>query len=360
MKSLPYIYLFIFLALSLVSCRKDDSAVGNIQGEILFRLNTPEVVSVKSEVTTDNLLDDNVSVKVYESLNSSGPWYNGGDVQPEKEGDIYTGVWKTNPVVSWENYNFSNMSFYALVYSPDNALDNGLTIKSKGLQIDISQPLTYNPVGNIDYLMASPVRVPVDIAKGRVIPFNLEHAMSKVEVYLYCADAMVSNDDVTVTITLNDLRIERMHHSATLTYAPQSLNEKWTRQNYGSANAAYSLKDPGAITFSVLPKSANLSDNLAMEFIAIPVDNPDMESRLYVDYDVTITHTDDNSESIIHIENYFNLKDYTPLGWMSNHKVKYELEIDTGISLTGRIVDWIAVDYIEGIVLPEISDDEDL
>lgn len=359
MKILTHIYMFLLVAFSVACCGKVEPDVDDGQSEILFRLYTPEVVAVKSEVTADNLQSENVVVKVYESLNSSGAWYNGGVLKPEKEGGVYTGVWKTDPIVSWENYNFPNMSFYALAYTPETAETDGLTINSKGLQIKVSQPVTYNPNKNIDYLLAAPVRVPVDVAVGKVIPFNLEHAMSKVEVYLYCADAMVSNDDVTVAIALNDLRIEKMHYSATLTYAPQSADEKWSRQDYGSATASYSLTDPNAPAFTVKPKSDNLADNLAMAFIAIPVDKPDMESRLYVDYDVTITHTDGSGESEMHFEQYFNLRDFTPLGWLSNHKIRYELEIDTGISLTGGIADWIAVDYIEGIVLPEISDDDE-
>jgi hypothetical protein len=42
--------------------------------------------------------------------------------------------------------------------------------------------------------------------------------------------------------------------------------------------------------------------------------------------------------------------------WLPGHHVVYTLEVDTGIHIEGTISPWIDVDYIEGTVLPDVTD----
>ena len=155
-----------------------------------------------------------------------------------------------------------------------------------------------------------------------------------------------------IKITIEELNIEGIHTDLTMIYAPQSVVEKWSRKDYGQADATYTL--PAGFVVKAR-NGENLTDNLAMGFIAVPVDKADMEAVLNIRYSVKVASV--NGGTPVEFEASFDLSDYTSLGWMSNHKVKYELVIDTGISLKGRITDWIEVDYIEGIVLPEIKEE---
>lgn len=350
MKGISYIWsAALASALMLAGCSKDGyrSAADD---SILFRVNTPEVTLTKGEVTEETIETASV-VKVYETAVSEGALYNGSLLTPEMNGSEYTGVWKPISGSTWSNYEYDNLSFHAIAYSPENAETNGLTIKSKGHEIAVSQPHSYDPSSNIDFLLAKEVRVPTDLARKKVIPLNLEHAMAKVELYVYCADAMANDDDITITI--DQLNIEGIHTDLTMIYAPQSTVEKWSRKDYGQADATYTL--PAG--FEVKARNGeNLTDNLAMGFIAVPVDKADMEAVLNIRYSVSVASVNDGTP--VEFEASFDLSDHTSLGWMSNHKVKYELVIDTGISLKGRITDWIEVDYIEGIVLPEIKEEQ--
>lgn len=340
-----YTYFSLAFLLLLMGCNREENAPHAANDEMLFRVNTPEVTLVKSEITDATIATEDVVVKVFESIVQDKSLYDGKNLTPH-----LAGVWKpdVSPALTWNDYPSENLSFYAYSFSPKNAEGNGLTIKSKGAEIVISQPDSYNPSSNIDYLMSKAVRVPNDITRGRVVPLNLEHAMSKVELYVYCADAMVSNATQTIVIDIQELYIRKIHTDVTMVYAPQSEIDKWTRKDYGAADATYSRND-----FVVQRRDdVDLSKNLALGFIAVPVDNPDMESQLFIRYTVDV-----NSAGPVEFSATFNLADYTPSGWRSNHKVKYELEIDTGISLTGKITDWVEVDYVEGVVLPEINDD---
>lgn len=344
MRMIKYMLLPSMLFFLFMGCSK-DLPVASGGDEIVFRLNTPEVMLTKAEVTDDNIKTD-ATVKVYEALNSGGSLYDGSVLKPEVSDGNYTGVWKPEEANStWTNYDFANMAFYGLAYSPSEAVGNGLTINSKGQVIIVSQPHTYDPSTTIDYLLSNSVSVPNDQAAGKVIPLNLEHAMSKVELYVYCADAMVSNDNQTIVITIEELNISRLYTDVTMIYSPQNDIEKWSRKDYGTADATYSNDN-----FSVVARTADMVANRAMSFIAVPVDQQDMEAELNIRYTVKV-----NSENPVEFSASFNLADYTPKGWMSNRKIKYELEIDTGINLTGTITDWVNVDYIEGIVLPEIN-----
>ena len=51
----------------------------------------------------------------------------------------------------------------------------------------------------------------------------------------------------------------------------------------------------------------------------------------------------------------FVLKDYSSNGWMSGHRVRYVLTVDNSIHLMGSIVDYQDVDYMDGVMLPDIQ-----
>ena len=50
----------------------------------------------------------------------------------------------------------------------------------------------------------------------------------------------------------------------------------------------------------------------------------------------------------------FALKAFTPNGWVSGHRVRYVLTVDNSIHLSGSVVDYQDVDYLEGVLLPDI------
>lgn len=96
-------------------------------------------------------------------------------------------------------------------------------------------------------------------------------------------------------------------------------------------------------------KEDNLSGTNAvapdMSFIAVPVTNEQMGAYvLTLQYKGTKTDTDYTYT--------FNLKDFSPKGWVNGHKVRYILTIDNSIHLAGSIVDYEDVDYIEAVIVP--------
>jgi hypothetical protein len=120
----------------------------------------------------------------------------------------------------------------------------------------------------------------------------------------------------------------------------------------------------GSTTATYIQSISNTADNMEgrdthmdMSFIAIPVLNADMEG-----YVLTLTYNNASKQDSSTEPDYtytFNLKDYTPKGWVNGHKVKYVLTIDNSIHLTGKIVDYQDADYIEAVLIPDIVGDSD-
>ena len=58
-----------------------------------------------------------------------------------------------------------------------------------------------------------------------------------------------------------------------------------------------------------------------------------------------------STDQIQHVD-VFKLFDYMPYVWESGHKIRYTLNINTGVELYAEVVDWIPAGYIEGVILP--------
>lgn len=343
----------------LAGCGKEAPSHGGADDAIGFRIYTPEVSS-KAEVTQENLRStSDVKVYVYETVNNI---FDKALLTPETDGTLYTGRWMTSPVRSWTDYEGRRTSFHALAYSPADAEGNGLTVSAKGLQIQVAQPKEYDATGagNIDYLLSYTVPVEPEVKPKPLVALDMEHAMAKVEVYVCCADAMVDNDTHEIEVTLTGLTFRNIYYSATLTCqnhrtAAGTGTNYWTVGGYGAADAVYSLPED----VKVRPKSDDISENLVMDFIAIPVDRADMGSGyvMNVEYRVRVTDRTTGQVQEADFSSDFRLSAYTD-GWHNAHKVRYEFLIDSGISLTGTITDWVEVDFVEGVVLPEIKEDE--
>ena len=83
-----------------------------------------------------------------------------------------------------------------------------------------------------------------------------------------------------------------------------------------------------------------------MRVLAIPQQITNNTS-LYVKYAVT------EPSGVKTYEQTFYLKDYVPYVWESGHKIKYTLNINTGVHLEASIADWKEGGYTEGIIIPQ-------
>lgn len=349
-------YVFILSSLlAVLSCSKEDRRA--VEKAMEFSVNIPEVAVTKAEVTESGLTggtdmvyvygmmsDGTASKPVFDSPGVAGLYYdNTAKIWNPKQG---------NAVVKWENNYYYR--FYGYAYSSNARVGTDLIIANDiyGRQFTVTQPGTASwtapdaagaasdESGTIDYLLSYLVSIPPS-ANYPLVPLHFEHAMSKVEVDVRLAQAMIGKvSDISVNIG----GIKR--GATMLCLQPKQDGEEGT--NTWHVTFTENLSTASYTVGSVNSTNLNLTGNengIApdMSFIAIPVMNEEMDG-----YTLTLTY---NIESHQYVYS-FDLKKFTPDGWVNGHKVRYVLTIDNSIHLTGMIVDFEDVDYIEAVVMP--------
>lgn len=359
MKKLIYIvFLLIFL-----SCEKDDKSVRENR-LIEFDVATPDVVT-KAEVSMEQL-HANTNMYLYAAKSDgavSNPIvpapgaflrYNSvRNVWDAKYSEyIYSnGAYTQQEVnVEWENNYY--YTFYGYCYSSNAVIGTNLVIPNAafGRQFTVTQPESGDGSATVDYLLSSLFSVTTS-ANYPLVPIELEHAMARIDVDVQIADAMFdqSNNPLIKDITVSIAGIKRK--ATMLCQHPRSYGEDGTNNWY----ITFENATPAVYTKSVSNTTVNLEGNdteLDMSFIAVPVLNAEM-----TDYVLTLEYNNASKTGNTTPKEYiytFNLKDFSPEGWVNGHKVKYLLTIDNSIHLKGTVVDYQDVDYIESVLVPDI------
>ena len=343
--------IYILILAALAACTKEDGPSSRLME---FSLSMPGAVSTKVEVTESGLNSENIFVYATKSdgKNTSLVFdagvnkltYNSDNgVWNAKKDESSFYEWDTN-----ENYYYR---FYSYAYS-SNAVtawenDRNLVIDNTtyGRQFTVTQPETGDGTGTIDYLLSYIVNVPQGTYP--LVPLRLEHAMAKVEVDVQIAQSMF---DVNGCLVSNvSVSVSGIRSKATmLCVQPKFDGEEGTNTwqvTWGDGNAAYTKS---GIDITVSNRVGTNSVAPDMSFIAIPVTNAEMAGA--DNYKLTLSYHGVKSGN--NYEYTFPLKDFSPKGWVNGHKVRYVLTIDNSVHLTGSIVDYEDVDYIEAVIVP--------
>lgn len=333
--------IYILILAFLVSCTKEGGSAGKLME---FSVSTPGVVSTKAEATLDGLKGTDGAVYVYGTKSDGSTSVSVFDAPGTALliNNSSTGVWSPSPeTYTWDEEMY--YQFYGYAYGSNVHIGTNLTIPNEtyGRQFTVTQPETLDGSNTIDYLLSYMVNIP-PTENHPLVPIRLEHAMAKVEVDVQIAGAMYDNTDCLVEdISISVSRIKRK--ATMLCVQPKLDGEE------GTNTWQVTFEDANPATYTKQISGDYLSGTNAvapdMSFIAVPVTNEQMgEYKLTLSYHGTITNTD--------YEYTFNLKDFSPKGWVNGHKVRYILTIDNSIHLAGSIVDYEDVDYIEAVIVP--------
>ncbi|MGM9735053.1 MAG: hypothetical protein ACI3ZL_01435 [Candidatus Cryptobacteroides sp.] len=357
--------LYILLAIFLlgVSCRKEQPHESD--NRISFHVYTPMDLATRAEVTDETILETSeTSVYVYESRQTLFGT-SGIALLPENNGSDYSGRWLPQGDWYWGDTWNVDYQFWGWAYSPAGSSD--ISISDAGTTIEVTQPSTYPSGGGyVDYLLSyihSEPALASSTDNRKSIPLAFEHALTMVDIYLYREQSMTDNPslNMSVDVVIDELTLGKIYNKAKMScnsHAYLSTNQQrnaWSVQSK-SGSVDYSLTNIPDDDIKEREEALALAP--MMRFISIPVTNTDMlpndRYKLTVKYTVTVSDTiTDESLSNTYIE-AFDLSAVT-LAWLSGHRVKYELCISNGIELTGTIVDWVDVEYVEGVVLPNIE-----
>ena len=380
--------IYIFALLALLSCDKEKAVVR--EGELMqFSVLSPDIVSTRAEVTDAGLkADDKVYVYGMSSDGTvSSPVFATPGTAP-LEYNSNTGTWKpiqkkinANPDesdiyedVEWDPEGKLYYQFYGYAFSSNAVLGSDLKISNEvaGRQFTIRQPETKSWLapgnvggavdgsGTLDYLLSYLVTVPPpQSGHYPLVPLKLEHAMAKVEVDVQIATAMLEkNEQGEVTgsmIKKLSVMIEGVRRGATMLCLQPKLDTE-SGSNTWMVSLDESLSRASYSVTDVVCSAANLAEgeNLIstdMSFLAVPVTKAEMDGyRLILHY----YNNDDDLSNAPTYRYEFALKDFSPYGWMSGHRVRYVLTVDNSIHLAGSIVGYQDVDYMEGVLLPDI------
>lgn len=371
-------FIYILLLLIFFACDKEDGS-SHDDRSMKFKVITPDVtVSTKAELT-GNLLMDGTKNNLYVYAEQS----DGTTAYPivsmpgaELHYDSVVDVW--NPMqygygynngsygyfpnkMTWDNSGKSYYRFYGFAYSSNAVLGTNLSIENStyGRQFTVTQPETGAGDDTVDYLLSSLVNVSSSSGHYPLVPIELEHAMARIDVDVQIADAMfdaaVGNASLVKDVEISVSGIKRK--ATMLCVQPKLQREEGTNSWYITFENATAATYTKAIADQDLYSNLEGNDtDLNMSFIAIPVNNAGMDDLV-----LTLTYNNAAKTGPSTPKDYvytFNLKDFTPKGWVNGHKVKYTLTIDNSIHLTGSIVDYQDADYIEAVIVPDVSKTE--
>ena len=314
--------------LSLCSCIKEED--GTVLPYITFGV--AEVnADTKALITNETLNSSATSVTVYGVRNNTEQIFNG--VTIKKMSDSYN--WKPANSYYEKTWQSGSYSFYGYTFSSGQST---CTIQKDGLKIIATQPASYSETDMVDYMLSHAFKV-ADGKANHIVMLYMQHAMS-------CAEIVVKKQIPEHEITLESISLTGIYRSATMECEDQANansgeNNVWKTQISGANDALY--------TKGFTPAQAQGNTLGTMTILAVPqqlTQSTELTVKYAVDED-----NNDSTPAIAHVDK-FKLFDYIPYVWESGHKIRYTLNINTGVELYAEVVDWIEAGYIEGVILP--------
>jgi hypothetical protein len=353
-------YLYVFLVISAVlivsSCDKERTGEG---APILFGIDPVTVVS-KSALTIDDINASGTTLYVYGTKNTSTSVFAKEPIQRNANGIWYPQT-NINPYKKWENG--SSYSFYGIASSADLSSDNmeaqassvstpGIDVYNKGFAIKVNQPTSYDNSLMIDYLLSRSYTVSNGQTKP-LVKLAMEHSMPSVEIYVIKAEAMYG-------ARLKNITLSGFYSSGTMTvtslspWNSSSLNP-WTCTLSGSANTSYNITgDLSSSQINIENEIAGTTPTEAKMQIITMRQQLTQSAKLAVEYWINERTASSSGDNYVLYSETFNLYSFTPQVWEFGHRIIYTLKVDSGIHLTGTVVPWTDVDYIEGTILPAL------
>lgn len=344
------IFLISAIIIGAVSC---EEKIEKTDAPILFGMESLNVTS-KSALTQDDIDAVGTELYVYGTQNTSTSIF---DKEPIKRN--VNGIWYPQTTISpYQKWASGSYSFYGIASSEDLSSDNmgqkassvstpGIDVYNKGLGVVVNQPTSYNASAMIDYLLSKNYTV-ADGTTKPLVKLQMEHTLPSVEIYVIKAEAMYG-------ACIKSITLSGVYSSATLTctghktYGSSDLNI-WNTALSGDQSASYNIT--GTLASQVAVTNSITDTEAKMQIISVPQQLSNY-AVLSIEYWIN-ERTSSTPDNYVLYSESFNLFGYTPITWASGHRIIYTLKVDSGIHLTGAIVRWVDVDYIEGTILPAL------
>lgn len=317
--------------------------------EIGFYIHNDNIVAPLSKTIIEN-------TSVLESL--SLPLYVTDMINPEStfnnikvDYSAETGFWKSSK--TWENQNYS---FYAYTYSKGNeetgaGIDvNGKDSKNFGYYVNLYEPTSYSHDDDewTDFLMSYRT-TNIDGAQKPLVEFQLERITAGVELFISAPEG--SYTEVT-EIRISDVTraaAYTMNDHAVASRNSQGIRNVW-RYSYLESPVTYS-RSGNLEVINITEEDDKYDDKFRMmRFITVPQS---------VSSTLTIVYKVQESNSVWTEHNVsIELDDLPVKEWRYGYKTRYYINLDSSIEVEGTIAEWTDVEYVEGVFLPQLPNDD--
>lgn len=267
--------------------------------------------------------------------------------------DAQTGFWKSSE--TWENQNYS---FYAYTYSEGNngtgaeiSVVNGKDSKNFGYYVNLYEPASYSHDDNewADFLMSYRT-TNIDGAQKPLVEFQLERITAGVELFISAPEG--SSTDVTEIHISDVIRAAAytMNDHAVASQNSQGIRNVW-RYSYLESPVTYSRSEETLRVKNITEEDDKYDDEFRMmRFITVP---QSVSSTLTIVYKV-LESNDVWTEHSVSID----LDDLPVKEWRYGYKTRYYINLDSSIEVEGTIAEWTDVEYVEGVFLPKLPNDD--
>ena len=332
-------------ALLAVACSKSDvfTEAKDARDYIVFYVRTDGTKAM----INDEAAIDALQLPLYVTdASENSPVFTGTEVTYSGNG-----VWKSDK--EW-NTSKNDYYFFAYVYDAGDGSVSGVTegtSAKEGTSITVTQPTSYSSDYKhwADFLMS--YRVSKNGADKELVQLELERVTTGVELYMATKPGM--------TITLNKVEFRNIVREAKFDLITHATSA--TEPGYNGMKNVWSItRSENEITdyfyspahaLNAFDSSSQTSTERFSEKYRImsflTVQQTAIGKELYLEYTAMENGKEQTYTATIALE------DYEPLTWYRGHRIKYYLMVDSSVNLTGIIVPWDSVEYIEGTLLPD-------
>lgn len=242
-----------------------------------------------------------------------------------------------------------------------------VSVSDRGYPVTVDQPDSYQEDNGryADYLLS--YKYDTDGDKRPLVPLQMERVTAGVQLYMTRGAGLgkVAVSNIEFRNVYTTATYSMTQHANYRNPVPEnnfgmrniwSVSIDWNSAKNYTAGFAFDSSYPDNAEKELAEYSAGKGrfheDNLVMDFLTVHQELTIVHD-LYIEYYVKDGVGTDATGGWTRYEHTFNLDESTPDIWARGHKVRYYINIDSNIELTGVIQEWKSVDFIEVTILPD-------
>lgn len=342
-------YVIISLLMSFVSCENRLNETSGIGDEIGFYVYDENYGSVGTRAVIDDTQTlESLNLPIYVTDMIGGTFNNTMISLNDK------GFWKSG--VQWKNQMYA---FYAYIESDGSASDSYVDVKGEGggttvnvgYYVDMYQPKSYSSDKSVwsDYLLSYRTDN-INGSRKNLVELQLERITAGVELYIAApGGSMTKVTSVSFSDIIRAARFTNNGHAVAVSSPTNAIRNTWRYSYLDNTPVNYVYSGDRAVVNVTDDSERFDSEFRVMKFLTVP---QVVKSKLHIEYQIK------EKENWHSYSADFDLDTYPVKEWRSGYRTRYYLFLDSSIEVEAVIAEWNSLDYVEGVFLPKLEEDE--